>query len=173
MIGLVLCTACAAVPTSPPRPVEIDTPIAGGPSWQAFTQALPGHWVASVGGHALEVSYRLTARNTVLLETWMPATPAETVSVMHLDGEHLVFTHYCGQGNQPRLRLVERAGGEHVFAGYDVTDLDADESALARLVLGVDGDGRLRRVETYERADEHEITTLVFERVPSAPVTSD
>lgn len=154
--------ACGGVPTRPIAPGDA-APVPGTRSWESLGRALPGTWFASIGEHRIEVHYALTSRGTVLLETWMPGTAAETVSTMHLDGEHLMLTHYCGQGNQPRLRLVASTEPEHVFVRFDATDLTDDEAALSRLSLALEGD-ELTRIETYVRGDESETSTLSFHR---------
>jgi hypothetical protein len=51
------------------------------------------------------VTYRLTGAGSALVETMMPGTDHEMVSVYHLDGPDLRMTHYCAIGNQPRVKL--------------------------------------------------------------------
>ncbi len=149
-------------------PVKRPAPVVGVDSWPSISKALAGRWLAIVDGHRIEVHYDLTSRETVLLETWMPSTGAETVSTMHLDGERLMLTHYCGQGNQPRLRLVEVHGGDYIFRQYDATDLADDEASLTMLRLAIGGDA-LVRTETYTRDGVPDTTTLIFDRIASEP----
>jgi hypothetical protein len=52
--------------------------------------------------------YRLTAADSVLVEIDFPGTAKEMMTMYHRDGDQLVLTHYCGCGNQPRMRA--RAG---------------------------------------------------------------
>lgn len=61
-------------------------------------------------GRPHRVTYRLTAGGTVLVETWALSATRESLTLYHLDGDALVATHYCPQGNQPRLRLSRAAG---------------------------------------------------------------
>lgn len=137
-----------------------------GPSaWRVLAEGLPGRWVASPDGQRIDVDYRLTSRGSVLLETWMPDTPAETVTAYHLDGNTLMLTHYCGQGNQARLRLTGTRG-RLAFSRFDATNLAADQSVLTDLTLAVNG-STLIRTETYVHAAAHERTKLVFERTAS------
>jgi hypothetical protein len=79
-------------------------------------QALQGKTVAR---------YRLSAGDSVVVETLFPGTPKEMVTVYHRDGDQLMLTHYCHCGNQPRMRA--RVGSEPdqlVFEFAGGTNLD-------------------------------------------------
>jgi len=162
-VFVLILAACAAESSRSVVPVEAPASVEGAASWEQLASGLPGQWVTTVDGHTIEVSYRRTARDSVLLETWMEGTPAETVSMVHLDGRRLVFTHYCGQGNQPRLALTAATGTRHQFERFDATDLQPGEAALEKLTLGLDGD-TLERVETYANESETQATTMLFQR---------
>ncbi len=32
--------------------------------------------------------------------------PENMITMFHMDGDRLLMTHYCGAGNQPRMKLV-------------------------------------------------------------------
>jgi len=161
---LALMTGCApqAVSSRPPLAV-VDEGADALQSWHALAQALPGRWTTTIGDREIAVDYRITSGGTVLLETWMPGTPAETITTFHLDAQRLVLTHYCGQGNQPRLQMQTCEGDTWSFERFDVTDRSPEEAALEALSLAVDG-GSMVRTETYERAGQRETSVLRFER---------
>src|SRR5215510_15811332 len=46
-------------------------------------------------------TYKLVAGGSVLMETMMPGTDYEMVTMYHVDGSDVVLTHYCMLGNQP------------------------------------------------------------------------
>lgn len=76
---------------------------------QAFKQltALVGTWKGRFSdGREHSVNYRLSAGGTVLVETWTLSKVRESMTLYHLDGDSLMATHYCPQGNQPRLVLA-------------------------------------------------------------------
>ncbi|HWM25755.1 MAG TPA: hypothetical protein VNP98_13110 [Chthoniobacterales bacterium] len=82
----------------------------------AQLQTLVGDWEGKTEkGRALKVSYRLTANNTVLIETWTLGPGRESLTLYHMDNENLIATHYCPVGNQPRLRFKE-GGSASLFA---------------------------------------------------------
>ena len=46
----------------------------------------------------------------------------------HLDGDKLMLTHYCGSGNQPRMRVREIDGRHIAFEMFDITNLANPQS---------------------------------------------
>ena len=50
------------------------------------------------------------------------------LTVYHPDGATLMLTHYCGAGNQPRMRLQQFDGRKMVFAMFDITNLATPQS---------------------------------------------
>ena len=83
---------------------------------------LSGTWdsIESVAGRASTVTYTLTGRGSVLLER-----AGGMLTAYHLDKGTLVMTHYCGAGNQPRMRIknVANDGRRIRFEMYDITNL--------------------------------------------------
>ena len=126
---------------------------------------LAGHWKATTAsGKSMVVEYRLISNDTVLVEAYNAGSTRETMTVFHADGASLIATHYCAQGNQPRLRLVPEAKGL-VFAFFDATNLpDPSASHLVRLELSLEPDGSLKRIETYREHGKDDATTLVLHR---------
>ncbi|MGH8105558.1 MAG: hypothetical protein ACREO1_07445 [Arenimonas sp.] len=106
--------------------------LASFPAWPAedptmlvFKQlsGLVGGWAGkSPSGRENKVNYRLTAGGTVLVETWSLSSGRESMTMYHIDGETLIATHYCPQGNQPRLVLMPD-DEKLSFAFHDGTNL--------------------------------------------------
>ncbi|HEY6105632.1 MAG TPA: hypothetical protein VIV59_06600 [Anaeromyxobacteraceae bacterium] len=72
-------------------------------------KALAGTWTGKAAhgdspGDDTSATWRVTAAGSAVVETIAPGTPHEMVTVYHLDGDHLVLTHYCAAGNQPTMR---------------------------------------------------------------------
>ena len=97
------------------------------PADQAFARlsALAGTWrPADRPESPLRIRFYPTAGGTVLVEEWTRAGQPHSLTLYHRDGAALIATHYCPQGNQPRMALAGRdANGLH-FAFRDATDLD-------------------------------------------------
>jgi hypothetical protein len=58
----------------------------------------------------------VTAAGSAVVETVFPGSPHEMVTVYHADGPDLVLTHYCMEGNQPRMRARKARGPRFDFA---------------------------------------------------------
>ena len=64
-------------------------------------------------------TYTLTGGGKVLMEVM-----GGMATAYHLDRGTLVLTHFCGAGNQPRMRVktIENEGRHFIFEMYDITN---------------------------------------------------
>jgi hypothetical protein len=136
---------------------RLRTGLAG--SWKLATATSPRQ-------EAFRISFKEISRGSALVETFGDPAGNVTETIYHLDGGHLLATHYCAQGNQPRLRLVKddpKAGVE--FAFHDATNLASEKAShLVRMRIRLDGD-RLEKDEVYLTDGKEEATTLALVRV--------
>src|SRR5690606_21631136 len=102
----------------------------------------------------LTIVFDSTANGSALVERWETSTGLHSMTVYHMDGDVLVATHYCPQGNQPRLVSEGQADGRIDFTFRDATDLDSSESHQHELSYAVQADGSLARSEIYRRPDD-------------------
>ncbi len=106
-----------------------------------------GRWVGPAvwdqggekGNVQFEVTYKATSGGKAVLETMMPGTPGEMITVYHLDGEDLVLVHYCNSGNQPRMKLEPSSDSSDLsfrcLGGTNMTEADSHmHSARLRIV---------------------------------------
>lgn len=115
---------------------------------------LAGTWKVADATGDFRIVFETTANGTVLLESWMAGERRHSLTVYHLDGERLLATHYCPQGNQPRLHLEGDAAADSVaFAFLDATGLDGpDASYQHALSFDFDeGGDAVRRSERYRK----------------------
>jgi hypothetical protein len=81
------------------------------------------------------------------------------LTLFHLDGSRLLATHYCGQGNQPRLRLTRASERSFDFRFQDATNLvDPASAHLTKLELELPDADTYRKTETYVAASDQETT---------------
>ncbi len=108
LAALVLFAAALAL-SAPPDSTAKAAPAA----FERF-KALAGEWVAAEDGEMakkgdLVARYAVTAGGSAVVETIFPGQAQEMVTVYHADGPDLVLTHYCMEGNQPRMPRPPRA----------------------------------------------------------------
>lgn len=154
MHALLLVALIAAAPPSP----AVD-------AWEGLGR-LEGTWEArGEGGRVTRASYRFISNNTVLVETYVTPSGRETMTLYHPDGAQVVATHYCAQGNQPRLHMDRTTTGDRwLFTFMDATNLpDGKAAHLTQLELRVAGK-TLERVETYVENGTPEVGRLTFVR---------
>jgi TonB family protein len=163
-------------PAEPPLPAPEEDAAAGA----AFKQlsALVGTWRnADQPNSPLRIRFFLTAGGTTLVESWERAGTPHSLTLYHRDGGALVATHYCPQGNQPRLALAA-SGKSLTFAFRDATDLDGGESHLHDLGFDLRDPNHPIRSEVYRQGEEGEETVLHLVRAdppaaaaPEAPAS--
>lgn len=116
-------------------------------------RTLVGQWEGKNSrGVAVRVNYALTSGDSVLMETIVPVGEGTMVSMYHLDGDRLMMTHYCGAGNQPRMRAgqVSAAAREIAFAFQDATNLPSpDAGHMVGMTLAWQSKGRITHVWTW------------------------
>lgn len=163
LLGLVLCVVSTANAANVVAPDRFES-----------LSAISGQWqLRSESGRDMHIVYAPTARGSVLVETWQGGTSGETLSVFHRHGDRVMATHYCGQGNQPRLILKDGDDKDFVFEFLDATNLtDPDASHLVRLRFTMNEDGSLDRIETYRGSGEEETTRLHLRRVVRSTVAA-
>ena len=118
-------------------------------------KSLVGEWQreGDTGG-AFRVKFSTTANGTVLVEEWEREGRSHSMTLYHQDGDAIMATHYCPQGNQPRLRSIPgEVDGVITFFFHDITDLRSPESSHQRyLSFKQEADGRVVRREMYRAA---------------------
>lgn len=137
------------------------------PAANAFDQlkTLAGAWrPADRPDSPLLIRFALTAGGTVLVESWERAGRPHSLTLYHRDGDTLIATHYCPQGNQPRLTFTAAPGPRLAFTFHDATDLSATESHLHDLAFDLTDPARPIRTETYRQGREAETTILPLTR---------
>lgn len=165
LIALVLCSPGGATTPGEPQqqlPSDFDR-----------MKKLVGTWqVADNPTSSPRIEFSLTARGTVLVEEWTRHKRPHSMTLYHRDGGRLIATHYCPQGNQPRLQQIDPRGTTQIrFKFLDATDLDpVKEAYLTNLAFDLRNLALLVRQETYRQNGVDEPSELRLIRVRcSAP----
>lgn len=99
-------------------------------------KTLDGMWEGKdPQGQNVKISYRTTSAGSALMSEIMGKE--DMISMFHLDGDRLLMTHYCGAGNQPRMKASSSPDGKTVtFDFLDATNLSSpDAGHMQRMVL--------------------------------------
>ena len=113
------------------------------------------------------ISFELTANDTTLIETWNYKGKKHSLTLYHLNGKDLMATHYCPQGNQPRLHLSNDATLNNIrFNYFDATNLksleDSHQHSLGFEIY--ESSDRILRKETYLSMSGEEASELTLVR---------
>ena len=118
-IGFTLLTCVLIAASAPSRSVAANTSA----SEVAFERlkALAGTWETRVDQKSTGVAtYIVTGGGQVVLEVMSGGM----ATAYHFDKGTLMLTHYCGGGNQPRMRAraIDPDGRHIAFQMYDITN---------------------------------------------------
>lgn len=167
MKRIALSFAVASIFAAFPAAAEPSTPPSASAA-EAYDRlaALAGTWrIADKPGSSLRIRFSLTAGGTVVVESWERGGRPHSLTLYHRDGATLIATHYCPQGNQPRLVLAPATTGSALaFAFRDATDLDSGESYLHDLGFDLADSDRIIRSEIYRRGEEAEPSSITLVR---------
>ncbi len=119
---------------------------------QSFDQlkTLEGKWAGKGSeGQEVKVSFRMTAGGSALMNEILGKGPENMVTMIHMDGDRLLLTHYCGADNQPRMKLIASDAKSATFEFIDGTNI-------------APGDGHMQRVIFSQPDAEHHTEEWVF-----------
>jgi len=113
-------------------------------------KGMEGNWAGKNSqGQPLQVTFRLTAGGSALMSEILGRGPENMITMFHMDGDRLLMTHYCGAGNQPRMKVSSSDAKSVSFEFFDGTNIGP-------------GDGHMQHV-TFTQADaDHHIEEWVF-----------
>ena len=130
---------------------------------------ITGNWQATVGtkGTIIRLNLRAISNDSAVVETFTTPNGRETLTIYHPDANRLLATHYCAQGNQPRLTLDPNSTAtEMTFRFLDATNLKSqDDSHLVRLVLRIKDGDHFEKTEVYTEHGVEDVTVYQFTRV--------
>ena len=148
LAALALSASVAAAGAAPAPAPTTANPTA--PASLERLKALAGEWVSAEDGEmakkgALVARYAVTASGSAVVETVFPGSAHEMVTVYHADGSDLVLTHYCMEGNQPRMRAKAGPASRIEFAYEGGTNIDpARDRHMNSAVLDLVGPDEIR-----------------------------
>ena len=91
----------------------------------------------------------MTAGGSALMSEIHGHGPENMITMFHLDGDRLIMTHYCGAGNQPRMKVVSSDPKSISFEFFDGTNIGP-------------GDGHMQHVTFTQPDANHHTEEWVF-----------
>jgi hypothetical protein len=124
---VILAAMSAVAQSGPQKPFDI-------------IKSLTGTWEGkSTMGDPVQVSYRLTAGGSALLselQTSMGSKQEDMITMIHMDGDRVLLTHYCSAGNQPRMQASASPDGKTItFDFVDATNLSSPDAGHMHRVV--------------------------------------
>ena len=131
-------------------------------------KGLEGSWAGTNSqGQPVEVKFRMTAGGSALMSEIVPHGPNKDTSenmitMFHMDGDRLLVTHYCGAGNQPRMKVIRSDAKSVSFEFMDGTNIAPGDGHMQRLTLSLpDADHHTEEWVFLDHGKEHqEVFTL-------------
>ncbi len=101
-----------------------DTPSPQSDAQKSFDKlkTLAGSWEGTFEGGTIHVSLRVTSMGNAILHEMKGGGPENPITMLYLDGDRLLLTHYCDAGNRPRMvGTISPDGKTITFNFLDVT----------------------------------------------------
>ncbi len=87
-------------------------------------KGLEGNWAGKGSqGQPIQVTFRMTAGGSALMSEILGKGPENMITMFHMDGDRLLMTHYCGSGNQPRMKVIASDAKSVSFEFFDGTNI--------------------------------------------------
>jgi len=105
---------------------------------KAFDQLknLAGTWEATFEGKPMHATLRVTSMGSAIIHEMKGDSPEDPISMIHLDGDRLILTHYCDAGNQPRFVGKLSPDGKTIdFTFLDVTNFNSTQEGHMQHVV--------------------------------------
>ena len=124
----ILIILCAAATVVSPQEMSMPMPktaASKSDAQKAFEKlkTLAGSWQGSVMGMSVQATIRVTSRgNAILHEMTSSGMPDNPITMIYVDGDRLLLTHYCDSGNLPRMEgKISPDGNSVEFTLIDIT----------------------------------------------------
>jgi hypothetical protein len=142
----------------------------------AFDQlkALVGEWEGMNEGGRVKITYTLVSGGTALMERMQPASEAEMISMYSADGDKIVVTHYCSEGNQPSMKTetLKAKANKYSFSLVSVSGLKSpDAGHMVGLVLTLLDKDHLKQEWTYTDKGKTSTNSFEYRRRPEKAAT--
>ncbi len=136
---LIILVATAVVAL--PQQMQMPMPKTSGPqsdAQKAFEKlkTLAGSWEGTFMKMSMKMTMRVTSTgNAILHEVSASGRPDDPITMIYVEGDRLLLTHFCDSGNRPRMQgKLSPDGNTVTFAFLDVSG-NTDEFLMHDIVF--------------------------------------
>jgi len=131
-------------------------------------KSLAGNWEGkAIDGRPVHISYTLVSGGSAVMESISEGPGGQMVTLYHLDGDHLMMTHYCTAGNQPRMRADASTSSPSAikFKFVDATNLSGPDAGhmYAHSIIWKDAD-HVTQEWTWRDKGQEKVETFELQR---------
>src|SRR2546430_11071671 len=120
--------------------LRADTPRSLGSGAFDKLKTLVGDWQATAATGVQTAPFELIADSSVLASRLSGGMPHDMHTMIHMDGNDLMLTHYCAMHNQPRMTLVPGTDPNILmFQFKDGTNLGEGGGHMNRVIFTLEG----------------------------------
>jgi hypothetical protein len=137
-------------------------------------KTLVGEWEGKTASGPVKITYTLVSGGTALMERTQPSNEAEMITMYSADGDKIVVTHYCSEGNQPSMKSETLKGiaNKYSFSLVSVSGLKSpDAGHMTGLVLTLIDKDHLKQEWTYWNKGKTSTDAFEFVRKPEKAAT--
>jgi len=132
-------------------------------------KSLAGEWQGTKpDGENVKVTYEVVSNGSVVMERLESESEPVMITMYHLDGDHLMMTHYCSAKNQPRMRAAMSNEDQVIrFSFYDVTNLvKPTDGHMQKLIVTLKDKDHLVTQWTFVEDGKEHSAPFELERKP-------
>ena len=138
------------------------------PAWEKM-KSLVGEWEGTMAhgdmNMPVKVSYSLVSGGTSLMERMDAPDHSEMITMYYPDGSRVLMTHYCSEGNQPRMKATALAGDTLAFDFVDATNVASPEAEhMRKLVVKFQDPDHFTQEWTHRKAGKEETGVFKYAR---------
>jgi len=121
---ILVATAAVALPQQMPMP-KTSGPQSDAQKAFEKLKTLAGSWEGSIMGMPAQVTIRVTSSgNAILHEGTLSGKQDNPITMLYVDSDRLLLTHYCDSGNRPRMQGKLSPDGKTVI--FDFLDVSGN-----------------------------------------------
>lgn len=101
-LAILMCLVAMAAVALPQEPPKTDSAQSDAKKAFAKLKTLSGSWEGTIGDLSTQVTIRVTSAGSAIMhDAFMAST--NKITMIYLEGDRLILTHYGGEGNRPRF----------------------------------------------------------------------